>query len=152
MARLKLLLAFLVLVVVVTEAVSAHRTTVTAVVVDDDENPVTICREQVRVRSLLHCRRYLSPGRQILEMRGGMEEPERRQQQLQGCCRQLRQMEEQCRCEGIRKVVKEQSQREKLQGRELRELVQRAEDLPSMCRVPPQRPCKMDVVREAGGY
>ncbi|KAI4388171.1 hypothetical protein MLD38_000526 [Melastoma candidum] len=151
MARLALPLTFLVLAAL-TVAVSSHRTTVTTVVVDDDENPGTICRERVRVHNLLHCQHYLSRGRQILEMRGGMEEPERRQQQLQECCQQLRKMEEQCRCEGIRKVVREQSQREKLQGPELRELVQRAQDLPSMCRVPLQQRCEMDILGEAEGY
>ncbi|KAI4321915.1 hypothetical protein MLD38_035242 [Melastoma candidum] len=63
--------------------------------------------------------------RQILVPRREIEE-EQQQHRLQECCQQLRQVEEPCRCKGIRKIAKEQRQRKQLQGHKLREIIQRA--------------------------
>ncbi|KAI4319800.1 hypothetical protein MLD38_033355 [Melastoma candidum] len=65
---------------------------------------------------------------------------------LQDCCEELRQVEDHCRCQGLREIVRDQQQLIGFGG-EREELERAAEDLPQMCGVGPGR---CDIRR--GGY
>ncbi|PKI55884.1 2S albumin-like [Punica granatum] len=136
---------------------SAYKTTVTTMVLEDndDENQSRRggrqqCREQIqRQQQLFHCQQVLTRGGRyiVLGMRGAEDSnPE----SLQQCCQQLRQVEEQCRCQGIEEIVQIQQQQGRLQGQRLREVIQTAENLPNMCRLSPQR-CSVSVRGGSGG-
>lgn len=82
-------------------AASAYKTTVTAVVEeDDDQNLVSRregsrqqCREQIqRQQNLVHCQQFLARGGRLIKlgMRGAGDA---NSEQLQECCRQLRQVD-----------------------------------------------------------
>ncbi|KAI4388339.1 hypothetical protein MLD38_000675 [Melastoma candidum] len=71
-----------------------------------------------------------------------MEGPSMRQS-LRSCCRQLRQMDEGCRCQEIRMIVREQQRQ--YAGEEMEEIVRAARDLTSVCGVAPQR-CEIRAV------
>jgi hypothetical protein len=136
MARLATLAALFAALLLVAHAAAFH-TTVTTVDVDENiENQQRrgeSCREQVqRQQNLNHCQRYM---RQQCE--SGSEEDGNQQQHLQQCCQQLRRMDEQCRCEGLRQVVRQQQG--ELRGEEMREMVECARHLPNQCRLSPQR-------------
>lgn len=53
-------------------------------------------------------------------------------------------MEEQCRCQGLEKIVEQQQQQGRLQGQKLRQVIQSAENIPNMCQMSPQR-CQIRV-------
>lgn len=75
-------------------------------------------------------------------MSGSFDEDNQKQQQhnFQRCCQQLKRMDEQCRCEGLRQMVKQRQG--ELQAHEMREMMQCARDLPNECGVGPDR-CAM---------
>ncbi|KAI3922557.1 hypothetical protein MKX01_006246 [Papaver californicum] len=62
-----------------------------------------------------------------------MEESNPTRQGLQDCCREMRGVSEECRCEAIRQMV-QQMQGQAYQG----QMMQKARQLPSMCGMRPQ--------------
>ncbi|XP_062170565.1 2S seed storage albumin protein-like [Alnus glutinosa] len=137
MARLATLATLFAALLLVAHAAAAFHTTVTTVDVDDNiENQQRrgeSCREQVqRQQNLNHCQRYM---RQQCE--SGSFEDGNQQQHLQQCCQQLRRMDEQCRCEGLRQVVRQQQG--ELRGEEMREMMECARHMPNQCHLSPQR-------------
>ncbi|KAE9458194.1 hypothetical protein C3L33_09907, partial [Rhododendron williamsianum] len=100
------------------------------------------CREQIqRQQNLRNCQRYLQQ-----QARGGgsdvpmITDPNpHQQQQLRQCCEQLENLNEQCRCEGVREAVRQQREQGEMQGEEMREMMQQAENLPSRCNLSPRR-------------
>ncbi|KAI8552749.1 hypothetical protein RHMOL_Rhmol06G0291300 [Rhododendron molle] len=58
------------------------------------------------------------------------------QQQLRQCWQQLENLDDQCRCEGIREAVHQQREQGEMQGEEM---MQQAENLPSRCNLSPRR-------------
>nr|AAB50873.1 7.8503 kda napin-like protein large chain {fragment ML} [Momordica charantia=bitter melons, seeds, Peptide, 66 aa] [Momordica charantia] len=60
-----------------------------------------------------------------------------RQQGLEECCRQLRNVEEQCRCDALQEIAREVQRQER--GQEGSQMLQKARMLPAMCGVRPQR-------------
>ncbi|KAE8125624.1 hypothetical protein FH972_020407 [Carpinus fangiana] len=139
MARLATLAALFAALLLVAHA-AAFRTTITTVNIDEDaENQQgrrgESCREQVqRQQNLNHCQRFMRQQSQS----GRYEDGNQMQQEgFQQCCQQLRQMDERCRCEGLRQAVMQQLGQ--LRGEEMQEIVESARDLPNQCRLSPQR-------------
>ncbi|KAL6976272.1 hypothetical protein U1Q18_025059 [Sarracenia purpurea var. burkii] len=161
MARFTILAAALVVILLaLTEAAAASlRTTITTTVVEED-NPrgsQDRCRQQMqRQQELRHCQgrtegcgggpppeMYLSEGRRSEIVMTTGQNPQR-QEHLQQCCQQLENMDEQCRCEAIKMMVRRQQQEEG-EREEMREMMQEAEKLPSMCNLSPRR-CQIRAV------
>lgn len=71
------------------------------------------------------------------------------EESLQQCCQQLRQIDQQqCQCEGLRQIVQQQRQLGELQGQQLREVVQKAQNLANRCGLGHQQ---CDISSSAGG-
>lgn len=127
----------------------AHAGTVEVTVEEPSENHVHrgrmggSCREQFRMADeLSHCQDMMMEmcGRRG-RCRGMMGEGSRNMRQ---CCQQLRQMDEECRCEGLREMMMEQMmEMGSVGGREMEEMVR---NLPSMCGMEPQM-CEMGRMR-----
>ncbi|KAH7861389.1 hypothetical protein Vadar_025511 [Vaccinium darrowii] len=125
----------------------ATRTTITTTVVEEEENPgqQQRCRQQIqREDNLRDCQMYL-----MQQMRGGYDkvamiktESNPHQQQLRMCCQQMENLDEQCRCEGLREAMRQQRGQGQIQEEEMREMMQQAENLPSKCDLSPRR-CQM---------
>ncbi|XP_030522646.1 2S seed storage albumin protein-like isoform X2 [Rhodamnia argentea] len=136
MARVAVSAAVLALLFVAASA--TYRTTITTVEFDDEANPglrggsgrgSQQCRQRVSTQQLHQCEQYITQGRGYIVLprhEGG-------QKSLDQCCQQLKKMDPQCRCEGLRQIVQERQQRGQHQGQELREMVQRAQNLPNAC-------------------
>lgn len=80
--------------------------------------------------------------RQILRQRVQSEEGEDQisQREAQKCCKQLERMQDpQCRCEGLSQVVQQEEQSGQIQGRQMQQMVQSAQELPGLCQLTPQR-------------
>ncbi|KAB1200534.1 2S albumin [Morella rubra] len=123
---------------------SAHRTTITVDIDEDIENPMQgeSCREQLQQQQYLrHCQNYM---RQQSQGPGRFDE-DNQMQHFQQCCRQLRQMDRECRCEGLRQMMRQMQGM--MRGEEMQEMTEMARDLPGECGVGPQR-CQM----RSGGY
>ncbi|KAI3837756.1 hypothetical protein MKW92_019975 [Papaver armeniacum] len=113
---------------------SIYRTTVTTTEIEDDtENQQSQrCQRQMRGMRMNMCQQYLRQSTQ----RGDdiiMEESNPTRQGLQDCCREMRGVSEECRCEAIRQMM-QQMHGQAYQG----QMMQKARQLPSMCGMGPQ--------------
>nr|XP_023870606.1 2S albumin-like [Quercus suber]XP_023876982.1 2S albumin-like [Quercus suber]POE80450.1 2s albumin [Quercus suber]POE88585.1 2s albumin [Quercus suber] len=102
----------------------------------DVQAPVrSTCCEQVQRQDLNQCVQYLKRASEgYLSLRRGCDEKEEQQQQAALLyCEQLRQLDDNCQCEGVVEVFKEQIQQGQLQGQGMREIFQRVRELPEMC-------------------
>ncbi|KAH7841555.1 hypothetical protein Vadar_031408 [Vaccinium darrowii] len=113
-------------------AAAATTTTTVAEVENLGQSREQRCRQQ----ELNACQQYLREStritrREVLLNQSGWRE------QFPICCQQLEQLEEQCRCEGLRRVFRQQQQRGELWGLEMQEMMETAESLPSLCRISP---------------
>ncbi|KAI3416581.1 AAI domain-containing protein [Psidium guajava] len=132
MARLAVTAAALALLFVAASA--TYRTTITTVEFDDEANPgrrggSQQCRQRVSRQQLQQCEQYITQGRGYIVLprhEGSQESPEQ-------CCQQLKKLDPQCQCEGLKQIVRERQQRGEHQGQELKEVVQRAQNLPKEC-------------------
>ncbi|KAI4321916.1 hypothetical protein MLD38_035243 [Melastoma candidum] len=148
MAKLSAELVVVFALLFVSHLVMAHRTTITTIEYEEEQRQgesrhTKACREEIEKQDLHHCERYLAtrhsrPGGSVVE-----EVTDGPSMHRRSCCHQLRQMDEGCRCQEIRMIVREQ-QRE-YAGEEMEEIVRAARDLPSVCRVAPQR-CEIRAV------
>ncbi|KAK2984804.1 hypothetical protein RJ640_004629 [Escallonia rubra] len=123
MAKLAILAAALVALLALAEA-STITTTMTTTTIEE-ENPSGSrqrCQEQIQRQQLRSCQRYLTQGRPYDEL--GMRMVVNPQQQsLRQCCQQLENVDEQCRCEAIRQVVRQQQQQgTEMQGERMQEM------------------------------
>ncbi|KAI4378307.1 hypothetical protein MLD38_015802 [Melastoma candidum] len=66
---------------------------------------------------------------------------------LRECCQQLRQVDDRCRCQGLREILREQQQQLRGFGEEREDLERITENIPQICGVSPGR---CDIRR--GGY
>ncbi|MCL7042758.1 hypothetical protein MKW94_002330 [Papaver nudicaule] len=118
--------------VAVVEA-SIYRTIVTTTeiddVVDDNQQYSQRCQRQMRGMRMNMCRQYLRQPSQ----RWDDFESNPTGQAPQECCRELRGVSEECRCEAVRQMV-QQMQGQAYQG----QMMQKARQLPSMCGMRPQ--------------
>ncbi|CAN4127529.1 unnamed protein product [Withania somnifera] len=107
----------------------------TITIAEDAENPQSqSCQQQIQqAQQLRSCQQYLRQRTQFSE-----EQDQGRD--IESCCNQLQLIQDaQCRCEGLRQVVRQEQQRGELQGRESQQMLQTAQNLPGLCRLSPQR-------------
>ncbi|KAI4374759.1 hypothetical protein MLD38_012716 [Melastoma candidum] len=111
------------------------------------------CQGRVQAQQLQSCRQYLrgasgkgSQGYIVLPREGGggqqgqQEQQKQQQQQLQQCCQQLKQVEDKCRCEALKEIVRqEQQQQPTQQPSQPGQIQQRASALPAACGLGSQR-------------
>ncbi|KAL5548261.1 hypothetical protein UlMin_003493 [Ulmus minor] len=126
MAKLATAAALLATLLFIAHA-SAFRTTITTVITDNDRHDrrESECREQIMRQDLSPCMRYVKE-----------QMNEHRSRNLEQCCEQMRDMEENCRCVGLQREMMQQSQQ--LSGQEMRRMREKAERLPSKCNMGPQ--------------
>ncbi|XP_059282658.1 2S seed storage albumin protein-like [Lycium ferocissimum] len=131
MAKLSLAAALLLCLLAVA---SANSFTIT-VTEDDIDNPSQSCQEQIQRQRLNHCRMYLSRSRQYeLSMVTDDDKSNQAQEHLQQCCQEMRNMDTQCRCQALRRMV---SQERGTQGQQAERMLGRARYLPRMCNIQP---------------
>ncbi|KAI3441616.1 AAI domain-containing protein [Psidium guajava] len=112
----------------------AHRTTITTIEIDDDNERrgSGSCREQVHMHGLEQCEQLFHDiGHGGSRFGGGGRERMMESQHFRPCCQQLSQVEEQCRCHGIRQIVREEQSEVRREG--MHRVVRSARDLPSAC-------------------
>ncbi|KAI3920558.1 hypothetical protein MKW92_016014 [Papaver armeniacum] len=103
---------------------SIYRTTVTTTEIEDDtENQQS---QRCQAANARNAHEYV--GDDII-----MEESNPTRQGLQDCCREMRGVSEECRCEAIRQMM-QQMHGQAYQG----QMMQKARQLPSMCGMGPQ--------------
>ncbi|KAI3675548.1 hypothetical protein L1987_85170 [Smallanthus sonchifolius] len=129
MAKLvALALAFAALVVFAT----AHTTIVTTTI--EDENPVSRqrqCSQRLQGQRFNQCRMYLQQGQSPFE---DNRQWGQQQQGIQQCCQELRNVEDQCQCEAVKKVFRDvQQQQGHFGSQQTQQLKQRAQMLPNQC-------------------
>ena len=142
MARLSTLAALLAALLFIAQATSEVLTIVTTDVEDDTENRRQgdrDCRQQLQEQQYLNdCQRYLRQQIQQSERFDTSSEREQRQQ----CCRQLKQLSRNCRCDGLNEMLRQL--KGQLQGQDLREMMQIAQNLPKECNIKP-RSCEIEM-------
>lgn len=88
------------------------------------------CREQIRrVQNLQNCQRYL-------DQQSRYYDDVNQRQELEQCCNELRQLDSQCRCEGLRQAVRQQTGG---RGQGSQQAYSQAGNIPSLCRMQPSR-------------
>ncbi|KAI3524363.1 hypothetical protein L1887_03017 [Cichorium endivia] len=146
MAKITLLaLAFTALVAFA----SAHTIITTTI---EEENPVSRqqCSRQIQGQRFNQCQRYLQQGQ------SWYEDDNRSQQQgdLQSCCNELQNVDEQCQCEAVKEAFRQaqrmQQQQQGQQGRSygsqhVQQLKQKAQNLPNQCNLQ-TRQCQVGTI------
>ena len=136
------LAALLVALLFIAQATAEVLTIVTTDVEDDTENrrqDDQDCRQQLQEQQYLNdCQRYLRQQIQQSERFDTTSEREQRQQ----CCRQLKQLSRNCRCDGLNEMLRQL--KGQLQGQDLREMMQIAQNLPKECNIKP-RSCEIEM-------
>ncbi|OVA10921.1 Bifunctional inhibitor/plant lipid transfer protein/seed storage helical domain [Macleaya cordata] len=140
MARFTIIAALLVALLAVAEA-SIYRTTITTTEIENDSTQSEKCRREMQGMQMNECERYLEQSRRGLIMIN----PTR--QVPEECCREMREVSEECRCEAVKQMMHHMQQGGEYKGQEMREMMQTAKQLPSMCGMRPQH-CEIP----GGGY
>ncbi|MCD7450954.1 hypothetical protein HAX54_009102 [Datura stramonium] len=113
----------------------ASANTFTVTVTEEEDNPQR-CQEQIQLN---HCRMYLSGRRQYygdeLSMVTDEDEINQGQEHLQQCCQELRNIDTQCRCPALKRLVTQA--RGSAQSQEAERMLGRARYLPRMCNIQP---------------
>ncbi|KAL4555238.1 hypothetical protein LXL04_037849 [Taraxacum kok-saghyz] len=135
MAKLiALALAFSAFVVIAT----AHTTIITTTI--EDETPISRqqCSRQVQGQRLNQCQQYLQQDESWIDK----IIPGQMQSGLQSCCQELQNVEEQCQCAAVKEAFRQaqrtqqqQQQQGSFGAQEIRQLKQKAQDLPNQCRL-----------------
>ncbi|KAG8383841.1 hypothetical protein BUALT_Bualt04G0055700 [Buddleja alternifolia] len=114
---------------------AASTTTTTVEIVNPRESEQ--CRQQIGLQRLSSCQQYLRSSSRfessiMPENESGWRET------FPQCCEDLEQINEECRCEAIKQIAQQERQVERVQGREMREMLQTAQSLPALCRISPR--------------
>ncbi|KAI6687435.1 hypothetical protein NL676_024263 [Syzygium grande] len=132
---------------VMSHAGLAHRTMITTVEIDEDDerSGSGSCHEQVQTQGLEQCEQlFWDIGRGSSQMGGSERERLMESQHFRPCCQQLRQVEQQCRCRGIRQIVREEQSEFRREG--MHRVVRSARDLPSACGFSSPRHCEIKAI------
>ncbi|KAL6548123.1 hypothetical protein OROHE_009185 [Orobanche hederae] len=146
------LTAVLMMALVCLATATTYTTTITTTTFEDEGNPgqQQQCQRQLQGRQFRSCQRYLmqrsgsytEEDEDVLEM---MSTGNPGQQSLQECCQQLKNVNEQCRCEAIKRAVQQTQQKEGQPSTGQSQVYQKAMELPRMCNMRPQK-CQIRVV------
>ncbi|KAG7015508.1 hypothetical protein SDJN02_23144, partial [Cucurbita argyrosperma subsp. argyrosperma] len=137
MARLTGIIALILMAVLVSDAY-AYRTITTVEVNKDNERRAERCSQMRADEEIGSCVQYLTQqSRDVLQMRGIENQRRREGQVFDECCRELRNVDEQCRCELLEQIAMWETRKGRPQ--ETRQMQQRARNLPSMCGLRPQQ-------------
>lgn len=152
MAKLTVLAAILLVALLAIASATAHRTTITTTVLEDEEDPgqggqSQRCQQKIQEQQqqLWHCQQYLSQmSPSDLRM---YPLPGQQEEHLRPCCQTLENFDEQCVCEAVMYVVRQQLQQGGgWQGEEMQQQVmQKAKNLPRKCNLEPQQ-CQIGAV------
>ncbi|XP_073042172.1 2S seed storage albumin protein-like [Primulina eburnea] len=133
---------------------NTYTTTFTTTIVDET-NPGQHqqCRQQLQGRRFRSCQRYLQQGREGGRYDDSEDEdlptlnPGEQSESLRQCCNDLRNVNEQCRCEAIRQAVREQQQEGGgYQGEGFQQVYERARNLPRRCHLDRPQQCQLSGV------
>ncbi|KAJ3695999.1 hypothetical protein LUZ60_001376 [Juncus effusus] len=97
------------------------------------DNPQERCMREAKECSLRSCKRFMKSGRGLLLSMTNQGMRER-------CCRELRMVSPQCRCDVIKEMMsdmQEEMEGERYGGGMSRRMMDMAEKLPSMCHMSP---------------
>ncbi|KAJ9182730.1 hypothetical protein P3X46_006690 [Hevea brasiliensis] len=132
MAKQKHILITVLLVIIVNA--SAYRTIITTVEIDEPKprTRTQSCRQEVEEKDLSSCVDYIGQSRKspVLALQGVENQQEQVPRQ---CCSQVKQLRDDCQCEGITSVLKQQLEREEVGREEYKQAVQRANNIASSC-------------------
>ncbi|KAI3904820.1 hypothetical protein MKW92_041047 [Papaver armeniacum] len=107
-----------------------HRTTTEV----ETGRPSERCQREMQGMHMNRCQQYLQQSTQGLLMVTTNPSGQMKQQ----CCREMRDVSENCRCEAVNMMMHDMMRRGEYQGQEMREMMQTATQLPSMCNMRPQ--------------
>lgn len=143
MAKLMILIALLILAASMAEASIYRTTTVTTYeTMDENDNQMPRkCRQEMMQTRMDSCREFMRSGRTAM-LRTILQEDEEQedQQPPQECCSNLSNVSRECRCPILQKMMQDMQQsRPGEQGQQQQKMVSRAERLPEMCGLRPQR-------------
>ncbi|XP_049386698.1 2S sulfur-rich seed storage protein 1-like [Solanum stenotomum] len=118
---------------------NANTFSVTVAVTEDNIDNPQSCQEQIQSQKLNHCRMYISRSHQHFNDELSMvtdddHEINQAQEHLQQCCQELRNMDTQCRCPALKKMVMQDCGR---QGEEAQRMLGKARYIPRMCNIQP---------------
>ncbi|KAM7275447.1 hypothetical protein ACFE04_017313 [Oxalis oulophora] len=123
--------SFALLVVIATASV-----TITTIEIDEP-NPSRYshhCQEQLPSKPLKACREFLMDCSRRMDSILNMS----CRQQKQDCCQEMEEMDKECRCQAIMKMMHGQE----MGGRQMEQMAEKAMELPRMCNMSPGR-CEM---------
>ncbi|MCL7030583.1 hypothetical protein MKW94_011658 [Papaver nudicaule] len=92
------------------------------------------CQGEMQRMHMNMCQQYLQQSTQGLVMVTTNPTGQMKRQ----CCREMGEVSENCRCEAVNMMIHDMMQRGEYQGQEMREMMQTARQLPSMCNMRPQ--------------
>ncbi|XP_073017314.1 2S seed storage albumin protein-like [Primulina eburnea] len=134
---------------------NTYTTTITTTIDDETNRPGhQQCQQQLQGHRFRSCQRYLQQGRggglyddsEDSDLVPALNRPEQRESLMQ-CCEELRNVNEQCRCEAIKQALREQQQEGGgYQGEEFQKVYERARDLPRMCQMRRPQQCQLSGV------
>lgn len=142
MAKLMILIALLVLAASMAEASIYRTTTVTTYeTMDDNDQMPRKCFQEMKQARMDSCREFMRSGRTMMLRTIPRDEKQEQQQPPRECCSNLSDMSQDCRCPILEKMMKDMQQwSDGEQGRRQKEeMATRAERLPEMCGLRPQR-------------
>ncbi|KAK2639534.1 hypothetical protein Ddye_027329 [Dipteronia dyeriana] len=103
--------------------------------VDNRRHDQQRCQQQFQEQQQLHqCKSFLSQRIQEQQPHGSNG---RQEQEIQQCCRQLEQLDNECRCPGLKHVTRSQVSQRRHGDQQKRQIIQIAESIPSMCYMMP---------------
>nr|ARD06070.1 PawS-like protein 1b [Dimorphotheca sinuata] len=165
MTKLALVALALAAIVAFSE-VSAYTTTITTTTIEDNGGtwstvdslpvPVEECRSQIQGQLLNHCQMHLTQGTSFDHklMMPVSREQQQQQEELQLCCNQLRQVDEQCQCQAIQQAFNQaqiqQQQQDVPYGRQqsgqMQQILRKTQMLPNQCKLQVQQ-CPIQIPR-----
>ncbi|KAI3688554.1 hypothetical protein L2E82_46199 [Cichorium intybus] len=155
MAKLALL-AFTFAALIAYTSVSAFRTTVFTTTIEDDDamfirssREQQSCRKEIQREKLNDCQKYLehsSSYGDLLEMTVVDLRRQQEKKHLEQCCIELRNVKEKCQCEAVQEAFRQAEQQQQggsrqgsQQERQQRQILQKAQNLPSECQLEVQQ-------------
>ncbi|CAI9295148.1 unnamed protein product [Lactuca saligna] len=128
---------------------SAHSTIITTTIEEENPSSRKQCSRQIQGERFNECERYLQEDQSWYEK----IIPGQMQSGLQSCCQELQYVDEQCQCEAVKEAFRQAQkmqqqqgqQRESFGSQQIREMKQKAENLPNQCKLQ-TRQCQVGTI------